>query len=74
MSSSLMDQLLLWSGMNVIIICLGGERLLFGHFEVILNLSQFPLAEVGPKHVKILFVPSCPSIDNGLQQSNMIRI
>ena len=29
-------------GMNVIIICLGGELLLFPHFEVILNLSQFP--------------------------------
>ena len=29
--------------MNVIIICLGGEPLLFPHFEVILNLCQFPL-------------------------------
>ena len=27
---------------NVIIICLGGEQWLFVHFEVILNLRQFP--------------------------------
>ena len=43
--------------MNVIIICLGGEPLLFPHFEVILNLCQFPVpAQPATKYVKILFL------------------
>ena len=35
--------------MNVIIICLSGEQLLFVHFEVILNLSQFPVPPANDK-------------------------
>ena len=47
--------------MNVIIICLGGEPLLFPHFEVILNLCQFPVPapaqrRPGTKYVKNLIL------------------
>ena len=60
-------------GMNVIIICLGGCLLLFVHFEVILNLSQFPdFLSTFLKYVKTIILSSLRQHNDMILTNNVM--